>query len=247
MTNSGPSRTLWSGPYTVRVVDEHRITEALRQAAAGRFPPQDGVVEVLPALEGLAAAVVGFSMHNFIATSLEPAEVLAQLPSADPGAPVNPGFLIWLAGRVGGHAHEPDVVLVATRQEAVDAELKLVRRDDLAKHPRVQLAGVLRSDVAVYTDPEGQGLITLAMSPLGLPNVSVEVEPGSRNTGLGRGLALAARSLTEPEEVLIAEVAPGNATSLRAFLAAGFKPVGSDVLMIETPEWSLGLDEKTAG
>ena len=54
-------------------------------------------------------------------------------------------------------------------------------------------------------------------------------------------MPLAARSLVEPGEVLIAEVAPGNATSLRAFLAAGFKPVGSDVLMIETPEWSLGL------
>lgn len=220
---------------------EPRIAEALREAAAGRFPPQDGTIEVLPAVEGLAAAVVGFSAHNFIATSLEPADVLSQLPSADPGASMNPGFLTWLAGRVGAYAHEPDVVLAAARQEAVDGELKLVRRDDLTKHPRVHLAAVLRSDVAVYTDPEGQGLLTLATSPLGLPDVSIEVEPGSRYMGLGRKLVLAARSLIELGEVLIAEVAPGNATSLRAFLAAGSKPIASDVLMIETPEWSLGL------
>jgi RimJ/RimL family protein N-acetyltransferase len=33
-------------------------------------------------------------------------------------------------------------------------------------------------------------------------------------------------------DVVFAQVAPGNAASLRAFLAAGFRPIGSEVLFL---------------
>ena len=33
-------------------------------------------------------------------------------------------------------------------------------------------------------------------------------------------------------DVVFAQVAPGNAASLRAFLAAGFSPIGSEVLFL---------------
>lgn len=59
--------------------------------------------------------------------------------------------------------------------------------------------------------------------------VSVEVDEGVRHRGLGRLLVSAARHVvTEP---LWAQVAPGNARSVRAFQAAGYRPVGAELLL----------------
>lgn len=60
--------------------------------------------------------------------------------------------------------------------------------------------------------------------------VSVEVDDGVRHRGLGRALVTAARQLAP--EPLWAQVAPGNARSMRAFQAAGYRPVGSEALLI---------------
>jgi GNAT superfamily N-acetyltransferase len=57
-----------------------------------------------------------------------------------------------------------------------------------------------------------------------------EVDPGRRNRGLGRLLVAAARHLTPPGEPLFAQVAPGDAASLRVVEAAGFRPIGAEVL-----------------
>jgi RimJ/RimL family protein N-acetyltransferase len=43
-------------------------------------------------------------------------------------------------------------------------------------------------------------------------------------------VATAARHLTPPGEPLFAQVAPGNAASLRVVEAAGFRPIGAEVL-----------------
>jgi hypothetical protein len=61
---------------------------------------------------------------------------------------------------------------------------------------------------------------------------AVEVFEGARNNGHGRELALAARHLVPDGRPVWAQVTPGNASSLRAFLAAGYQPVGSEVLLI---------------
>jgi hypothetical protein len=66
----------------------------------------------------------------------------------------------------------------------------------------------------------------------GRREVAVEVEPGRRGIGVGRKAVLAARHLVPPDEPLWAQIAPGNAASVRAFLAAGFVPVGAEVLFI---------------
>ena len=47
---------------------------------------------------------------------------------------------------------------------------------------------------------------------------------------LGGRLVAAARHLTPPGEPLFAQVAPGNAASLRVVEAAGFRPIGAEVL-----------------
>ncbi|WP_433337373.1 GNAT family N-acetyltransferase [Spirillospora sp. CA-294931] len=56
------------------------------------------------------------------------------------------------------------------------------------------------------------------------------VEPGARGRGLGRSLARAARHLAPGP--LWAQIAPGNAASVRCFLAAGFEAVGAEVLLV---------------
>lgn len=73
-------------------------------------------------------------------------------------------------------------------------------------------------------------MLVLGRGIAGRLEVSVEVDEGVRHRGLGRALVTAARQLaTEP---LWAQVAPGNARSMRAFQAAGYRPVGSEALLI---------------
>ena len=62
--------------------------------------------------------------------------------------------------------------------------------------------------------------------------VAVEVAPQARGRGLGRALAMAARSLLPQGRPVWAQIAPGNAASVRAFLAAGYDPVGAEALLI---------------
>jgi L-amino acid N-acyltransferase YncA len=64
----------------------------------------------------------------------------------------------------------------------------------------------------------------------------VEVDTARRGAGLGRTLAAAARHLVPDGAPLWAQVAPGNAASMRAFLAAGFEPVGAEALLTGNPE-----------
>jgi L-amino acid N-acyltransferase YncA len=59
-------------------------------------------------------------------------------------------------------------------------------------------------------------------------SLSVEVDPARRDAGLGRALAVAARHLLPFGTSVWAQIAPPNAASVRAFLAAGFKPVGAE-------------------
>jgi len=59
--------------------------------------------------------------------------------------------------------------------------------------------------------------------------------PGQRTSpfSLFGDIDLDLRQASIPEgDVVFAQVAPGNAASLRAFLAAGFRPIGSEVLFL---------------
>lgn len=58
--------------------------------------------------------------------------------------------------------------------------------------------------------------------------MSVEIT-GDHGRGHGRSLIRRGLTLRDPADVVVAQVTPGSARSLRAFLAAGFVPVGSAV------------------
>lgn len=206
---------------------DHPLGRMLADAAQGRFPAKDGLVEVVPPAHpaGLGVeVVVEFTAHAVIATALSPAAVLAREPDGYGGAN-QPDFLRWLAGR-GGTVGAHDCVLA--RRGTGSATLPA--RPDLASHSRVQHARKLRCDVTVHADE--RGLVTTGRGLAGRWEVSVEVAEGRpHGNGDGRALIEEAVGMVPDGEWAFAEVSPGNAASLRAFLAAGFVPLGAEVVL----------------
>lgn len=167
---------------------------------------------------------MAFTGHAVIATAKRKEYVLAQRPDGF-GRAVAPEFLLWLAG-AGGVVGSHDVVLVARGRGGGT----LPERDDQDDHPRVRHARSLREAVVVYGDE--RGIVTIGIGLGGLPEMNVEVAPLQRDVGFGRALVCEALGHVPEGAVVVAEVAPGNARSLRAFLASGFTPIGSAVHLV---------------
>jgi GNAT superfamily N-acetyltransferase len=93
---------------------------------------------------------------------------------------------------------------------------------------RLRRAERYRTDVRAWAV---QGAILVVGRGLaGRWEVSLEVEPAYRDRGLGRALVAAAPGLVPAGAPLWAQVSPANVASLRAFLAAGYRPVAAEVL-----------------
>jgi RimJ/RimL family protein N-acetyltransferase len=75
------------------------------------------------------------------------------------------------------------------------------------------------------------GIVTLGRGVAGRWEVATEVDPQCRGAGLGSRLASAARHLVPDGAPVWAQIAPGNAASVRAFLRAGFRPIGAEMLL----------------
>jgi GNAT superfamily N-acetyltransferase len=116
------------------------------------------------------------------------------------------------------------VLVAAPALESTGLRLRPAEPD----HPRVHRALRYRSDVRIWATADGAGLLTVGRGVAGRLEVSLEVEPTAQRQGLGTALAAAAPALVS--EPLWAQVAPANVASLRAFLAAGYRPVGAEVL-----------------
>ncbi|MEU1790508.1 hypothetical protein ABZ553_32490 [Streptomyces sparsogenes] len=205
----------------------HPLLALFHNAADGRFLPADGQVTILPALPRGLECSVAFTGHAVIATALSPGEVRSQEPDGYGGS-LAPDFLRYLAGS-GGRIGTLDAVLVA---RGASGSPRLPQRLDAEDHPRVRHARDLRTGVRVYGDE--RGLVTLADGLAGRRELSIELDqPGSSgsSSGLGRSLLRDALTLVPAGEPVFAAVSPGNARSLRAFLAAGFVPLGSEVII----------------
>lgn len=72
--------------------------------------------------------------------------------------------------------------------------------------------------------------MTLAVGLAGRTELSVELTSPPA-AGAGRGLVLEALGLLPAGDPVFAAVSPGNARSLRAFLALGFVPIGSEIIL----------------
>jgi GNAT superfamily N-acetyltransferase len=206
------------------------LYDVLRAAAAGRSPQPDGTVEVLPRL-GPAAGVVAFSAHFFVCADVDPQWVRSRLPPGDYSAPHGARFLVALADRIGADIGALDVVLArddSVPPPAGGPDLEEITGRD---HPRVVRALRYREDVRVWRTPDGSGHVLVGRGLAGRWETAFEVEPLARGLGLGRALAAMASAYVPAGEPVFAQVSPGNAASLRAVLAAGYRPLCAEVLL----------------
>ena len=205
----------------------HPLLTVLLDAADGRFPPVDGTVAVVPALGRGLECAAAFTGHAVVATGLSDAAVQAQEPDGFGGS-MAPDFLRWIAGP-RGWVGSIDNVLVARGTGGPPQMPPLDQQADAEDTHRVRYAREVRDDVHVYGDK--RGLVVLAAGVAGRRELSIEAAPQGHGQGWGRSLLVDALTLVPVGEPVFAAVAPGNARSLRAFLAAGFVPIGSEVLI----------------
>ena len=217
---------------------EHRLVKLLREAARDRFPPAELDVEVLSAPPGPSDAVVAFTGHSVISAGVEADEARAHLPDDDPGGPMRAPFLTWLGLQLGVPPGSLDVVMVAEGTGAVDRDHPLEPLDepDAWAAGRIERARRYRTAVRVFTDSRRAGVVIVGRGLAERREVSIEVDPDRRGRGLGVALARAARGLVPEGEPLFAQVAPGNVASVRAFLRAGYRPIGSEVLFLRATD-----------
>lgn len=183
----------------------------------------------LPAPSGARAVVVGGTAWHVVAADVDPGWVAEQIARDPLAAPLGARFLTALGDRIGVEPCVVDAVLVAPpAAEGAGVPLRELPLG-ATEHPRVQRALAHRRDVRVWTTPDGGGLLAIGRGVADRWEVSVEVDPALRTRGLGTALVAAAPALV-PGEPLWAQVAPANTASLRAFLAAGYRPVGAEVL-----------------
>ena len=212
------------------------LADILRGIERGTFPAPDLSVTVVPAPSDRDTCVVGLTAHIVVAADIDPAWVTERIPSGDLSAPLNPPFLFALEQLTGRRVNAIDAMLLApaltdpAERLAATAELTELTDPD---HPRVQRAWRYRDDVQVYGDPYG-GLVLTGRGLAGRMECALEVPEDARGKGHGRRLARAALALVPPGSHVWAQVTPGNAASLRAFLAAGYHPVGSEALLVRT-------------
>jgi GNAT superfamily N-acetyltransferase len=200
------------------------LSALLRDVAAGWFPPADGGVTILPQPGARDAGVIGFTAHAVVFIDSDPAWVTAQLPADDLAGPLSPAFLQALCEHTNRQAHGIDVLCIASPLPG-PPRITLTQDPGLV-HPRLTRARHYRDDVHAWR-AEG-GVVTIGRGIASRWEASVEVDPDHRGAGLGRALAAAARHLVPDGSPLWAQIAPANAASVRAFLAAGYKPVGAE-------------------
>ena len=208
----------------------HPLTAILEEAVRGRFPPADGAVDVLPPDRTGTGAVMAMTGHAYVLADVAADALERRLPSGwggGFGGALHPDVLQWLAGpdrEIG----TIDVVLAAPGIGGSEAPATPVD-EVLAEHARVQRALRHRRDVKVVVEPSGVAIVGRGL--VGRRELSVELfDPLATSSGAGRTLIAAGLRTVPPDEWCWAQVAPGNARSLRAFLACGFSPIGAEVL-----------------
>ncbi|WP_329571032.1 GNAT family N-acetyltransferase [Kitasatospora sp. NBC_01266] len=212
------------------IIQQHTLADFLADAAKGVFPPSDGGVTVVPQPGPRAAGVLSFSAHAVVFTDEDPGwvrEALARAVAEPLAEPLCPGFLTEFGERTRRRIGNIDLVTVAGRLPG-EPPLPLVEIED-REHPRVVRALRFRDAVRVWTVPGG--VLVLGRGVAGRWEAAIEVDAGARGRGLGRALAVSARHLLPEGDTVWAQQAPGNATSVRAFQAAGYRPVGAEVLL----------------
>ena len=223
-----PSTSEVVGGGATSIYDVVVLADILRSVEAGMLPPTDGRIEIVPAPAERISAVVCFTGHIVVAADVEESWVRDQLPDGDLSAALNPPFLHALEQRLNRRVNCLDMVTSAAPLDG-PPPVALTEVAEL-DHPRVRRAQRYRDSVRVWT--AYGGVLVMGCGLAGRLEAAIEVDPDARGTGLGRALAIAARHLVPHDRRVWAQIAPGNAASVRTFLGAGFTPVGSEALLV---------------
>lgn len=207
----------------------HPLSKALVGAARGFFPAADGGVDVFPPDEDGTCAVVSLTGHAYVLADVDPAEVAQRAPNGGFGGVMDLSFLQWLAGdtyTIGSI----DVLLAHEATGTKHKEASSKANDEYESHPGVRAARAKRSNVTTIAD--AHGVAVLGAGLVGRRELSIELlQPQVAPKGAGREIAALGLAAAAPGELIWAQVNPGNARSLRTALAAGFTPIGSEVLL----------------
>lgn len=218
------------------MTEPHPLGQLLQDAARGCPPPADGQWRrESPWMAGLSG-IVTFTGHAVLCVpdDIPDARLSALRPDGFGGA-ADPRLVVSLAG-VNGWIDSLDLVLAASG--IAGRPSLVVSRPDLAGESRAQRAAGLRSDVRVFGLVGRDDVVLTIGRGIGLlPELSFEITPDARGEGLGRRVIADARALCGPDDIVLASIAPGNVASLRAALAAGFRPIaGVQLFRPGTPD-----------
>ena len=207
------------------------LADLLTDAARGRFPAPDGGVTVVAQPSHRDAGVIAFTAHSVIFTDEDPRWVHKTLSSldCDPlAAALNPRFLTAFMDRTDRVTETIDLLTAA---DPLPGPPPVALREITdPNHPRVARARRFRDDVQVWVTDGG--VLVLGRAVAGRWEAAIEVDETARHQGLGRLLATAARHLVPDNTPVWAQQAPGNARSVRAFQAAGYRPIGAEILLL---------------
>lgn len=208
---------------------EHPLARLITAVATGRFPAADGRWTRVPPWHPGLEAVISFTGHAVFAVEPDISGHMLALLGADGfGGAHDPRLITALAGQ-DGWIDSLDILMAARGTGRPGIPPVLVSRPDLAGHPRAVFAADIRANPRIvgYQDPRRSALAVVSKGIAGLTELSFELEPGQRGRGGGAQLARDALSAVPSGQLAVAAVAPGNAASLRALLAARFAPLGS--------------------
>ena len=204
------------------------LAQILARAERQERLSADPWLELVPAPSPGRAAVVSFPGYVVVAADVDRAWVDSWMGDGDFGRPTGPPFLGALEERLRVEAGNLDALLLGTPLPG-DPPIELTRLEH-SRHARVVRAHRYRTDVRAWAG--AHGILVIGRGLGGRWEAAFEVDEDARGRGYGRALATAARHLVPDGRPIWAQCAPGNASSLRALLAAGYLPIGSEVLLI---------------
>lgn len=204
---------------------KHPLLPILIDAANGKFPNVDGRITILPPLYDEIHAIVAFTGHAAVATECNLTD-LTQLGADGFGG----AMLLPVLMRIAQEKREVSLTNVLLVAHGRPTKNRLQHTDRYDDHPRVIYARRIRQNVKVLTAPEG--LVVIADGLAGRCEISVALDTCPADRGHGRKLIASALGEFDESTPVFASVSPGNAQSLRAFMAEGFVPIGSEVIFI---------------
>ena len=216
------------------VATNHQLATMLDDAAFGVFPSADGRVDVLGPPSGPCDAVIAFTGHAVVAGDVSPDWVrrhvqFGRSEEHEHHPVLAPHFLAALSERLGSPPAGLSMLLAATPTGAAPVgELDAV---DLEPPGWADYRLGVRS--YRFRGSTGSGTISIGHGPAGRWDVWIghdDVPGRSSITVRGRELLHAAKSLIPVRTPLYASVPIHSARSIRMALAAGFRPLGAEVL-----------------